>query len=697
MKLFLCTLLAVFSFNLVFSQSNRDSTNSNPYYKLFGGYSVYFHNPDFKRLPGVPNCCPQFNKSTEGKGYYFGVGFELPLKYSLFIGIRASYNYFDADFQVDEPTTVRIGNNAVNGFFTHFMNTKFTLLNFEPYFKYNLFGNFNLTAGGFIAPYLSKKYSQYETIKSPKNGVFNETGLDTRNVRSGSIVTSVTAVYSGINFGVNYDLPLNSDKSLILSPEIYFNIGLTDLIDSAKWKANNLKFGLAISYTPKPKIIIPIENITTFKIDTLTIDKSDYQYDTFVSGRQDTSKTVENLDIRIINNTIISRTDTVFHKKVYTVNIQTSVPKINIKTKLVTQAFQNLDVVFFDQNSDHIQSNYNLLKSSSEFDIERLEPIPMKLHNDILNIIGFKLNKYPNSKISLKGFIDSTTETGNTAIAYSRAKTIRKYLNEIWDIDTNRISIVYDKNCYPALRTITQNESGYSENRRVQILSPNPEILSPLKRENFEEIVDISPRDFKVSTKGSDKKGISQWNIIGKQGNIEVLNYSGTQLPDELNNTISDSLARKLNSTMPINVQFSVIADNGSRAFAQDDITIIKDTSDIKVSRLALILFDVASDQIPKSSDKEIQNFLKELKPTSELKITGYSDILGTEEFNKNLSNSRANKTAELIKRFNSNAKIISVKGVGSDEFPPGINSYNTAAERFFSRTVLIEIIDRIR
>jgi outer membrane protein OmpA-like peptidoglycan-associated protein len=691
---FLAIILSILLPNLA---SAQDTTYQKGLYKIFGGYSIYWHNPDFKRMPGVPNCCPQFNKEESGNGYYFGVAYELPLKNDFYIGLRTSYDYFDGDFQVDEPTTVRIGNEAVNGFYTHYMSTKFSMINFEPYLKYKISGDFNLFGGGFIAPYISKEYSQYEKIKSPKNGVFTGTGTNIRNKTSGDIVTSSSAVYTGLNIGISYDLPLNSDKSLILSPEIYYNFGLTDLIDSGSWKANNLKFGFSIAYSPRPKEIIPVKNYTIFKIDTITVSKSDYQYDTFVKGKQDTITIKEDLKVRIVNNTIISRKDTLFLKKIFIVNIQTSVPKINIKTKLVTQAFQNLDVVFFDRNSDKLQSNYNLISSSSQFDIERLEPIPIKLHNDILNIIGYKLTKYPDSKITLKGFIDSVTETGNTALAYSRAKTIRKYFNDVWKIDSNRISIKYDKNCYPALKTITQNDSGYAENRRVQILSSNPDILAPLKRENFEEIVDISPREFKIGTKGTDKKGINQWHIIGKQANTEVFNFSGNQLPDELNNAISDNLAIKLNSKIPIDVQFSVIAENGSRAFAQDSISIIKDTSDIKVSRLALILFEIASDQIPVCSEKEIKNFLKELKPSSELKITGYSDILGTEEFNKNLSKSRANKTSELIKRLAPNAKIISINGVGSDEFPPGINSYNTAAERFFSRTVLIEIIDRIK
>ncbi len=694
MRLFLYSFLTILLSYLAVAQ---DTTYQTGLYKLFGGYSIYQHNPDFKRIPGVPNCCPQFNKEESGKGYYFGIAYELPMSFGFNIGIRASYDYFEADLQVDEPTIVRIGNLAVTGFFTHYLSTEFTMINFEPYLKYNLWKGLNIIGGGFIAPYISKKYSQYEKIKSPKTGIFTETGKNVRNEKSGDIKTSFSAVYGGLNIGISYDLPLNSDNSLILAPEIYYNYGLTDLIDSSTWKANNIKLGLSIAYSPKPKLIIPVENITTFKIDTITIDKSEYQYDTFVNGRQDTITTREDLQIKIVNNTVISRSDTLFRKKVYYVNIQPSVPKINIKTKLVTQAFQNLDVVFFDNNSDKFQPNYNQIKSNSEFDIEKLEPIPMNLHNDILNIIGYKLNKYLDSKITLKGFIDSVTENSNTELAYSRAKKVRRYLNEIWNIDTGRISIIYDKYCYPPLKTITRNDSGYAENRRVQIMSSNPEILSPLKRENFEEIVDINPRDFKVSTKGTDKKGIKEWHIIGKQGSTEVFSFSGSELPDELKNSISDSLARKLNSNIPIDVQFSVIAKNGSRAIAQDTISIVKDTSDIKVSRLALILFDIASDQIPSTSHNEIKNFLKELKPSSELKITGYSDVLGTDEFNKNLSTNRANKTALLINKLAPNAKIISIEGVGSDRFAPGINSYNTAAERFFSRTVLIEIIDIIK
>jgi outer membrane protein OmpA-like peptidoglycan-associated protein len=679
------------------SKAQSDSASLQTFIRGQAGYSIFYHKPDFYDLPGAPSCCPHYGEESKGSGAYFGLTYELSLLERLLLGLRVNFNYFNSEFNVREKTDIRIGDEIKPGFFIHNLKTDMTTLEFESYLRFYLFDNFSIWGGGFVAPFLTKSYEQYEKIESPKGAVFSDTKTKTRNQKSGNFDGSVKGIWGGLTGGVGYDLPLNKSKSWFITPEISYNLGLTDIVDSISWKANALKFGVSISYAPKPEIIPEILNKKIVKIDTITINESEYLYDTFKAGKSDTNLYVEKIDNKIINYTKINQTDTIYKKRIYTVNINPSAPTIQIKTKLVTQAFQNLDAVFFENSSNKLQSNYNMLRVSSQFDINGIEPLPINLHNNMLNIVGYRMRQYPKTTIHLKGFIDSTTENKNLALAYSRAQTIKDYLSTVWQIDSARILIKYDKNCYPALQTLTKNDSGFAENRRVQIIPDNPEILAPLKRENFEEIVEVAPREFQISTSGTDPRGINSWEIDGYQDKYLAFKFSGEKMPEKITATISDSMARSLNSSLPLDIMFVVNAANGAKAFANKTLEIKKDTSDIKVSRLALILFDVASDKIPSAAVPEIKEFLKTLKPDSKIRVLGYSDVLGGEEFNMKLSINRATAAAELIKKLHKNVNIIEAKGLGCSEFPPGINSYNTCAERFLSRTVLIEIIDKAK
>ena len=108
MKYNLLSLLMflIISINAAAQEPAKTKSVSGEYqslnYQFFGGYSLIQHLPDFNNLPGIPDCCPKYNQSSSGKGYYFGAGFELNLPSNFYIGLRAGFQAFDADFVIDE-------------------------------------------------------------------------------------------------------------------------------------------------------------------------------------------------------------------------------------------------------------------------------------------------------------------------------------------------------------------------------------------------------------------------------------------------------------------------------------------------------------------------------------------------------------------------------------------------------------------
>lgn len=680
---------------LIASVYAQDTTDLQPRIRLFGAYNMFRHTPDFAHLPEVPNCCSRFTSQGDGVGYNLGIAYELPLPYRLFLGLKASLLFFDARLEAFENSIVSDGTQFVSGDIKHSLDADFVNLKIESYLRMYIIDGFSVTAGGFMAPFLSKKYKQQESIISPKSAVFKDSGTNIRNRKSGDIPGDM-GVWSGLSFGFAYDLPINANRTFIITPDVSYSIGLSDIADSTSWKANSLSFGLSLAYSPKAEPKPEIVSVKLNKVDTLIVPQSDYLYDTFRSGATDTTYSVEQLPNKIINRTIIARTDTLFKKKQYSLDIQLSANKLDIQTKIISQTFPMLDFVFFDANSEKLNANYRILDNHQAFKIEDLPPTPTELHNNILNIIGYRMKQRPTATLRLKGFADSTTEATNPQLPDARANTLKQYLVNIWGIAPNKIIIQPNKNVYPTQQVATRNDSGYAENRRVMLSSTTVEIFAPIKMSEYEEVVSVTPEAVNVTITGADVPSINQQELIIYQGVRTFNKIAMKSSTNKFNYDISDSLAKMLLPNSELEFTYSAAAENGSKLFSTKTVAVDKSQSKTKIYRVPLILFDVASDNIPKHAEAAIESLLPQLNADSKVRVIGYTDILGNKEFNKQLSNSRAVNAAKLIRKYYPNVEIIETKGVGSDEFAPGIHSYNTPADRFLSRTVIIEVIDSL-
>ena len=158
---------------------------------------------------------------------------------------------------------------------------------------------------------------------------------------------------------------------------------------------------------------------------------------------------------------------------------------------------------------------------------------------------------------------------------------------------------------------------------------------------------------------------------------------------------VESGAALKLFEWIPVFVVLFLTDTRGRKTSAEQRIKIVKDTAKIEVERLSLILFEVSEDEIPPKAVKEMKNFFTGLDSTSEIRVRGFSDILGTQSVNERLSANRAANTVKIIKEIFPKANIIEAKGYAGDQYPAGINSYSTPTERFLSRSVQIEIFKK--
>jgi outer membrane protein OmpA-like peptidoglycan-associated protein len=697
-KLNIYLLLFLLSLPAAYSQKDTNKTAVGG----FVHYSIYFHSADFVELHGVPNCCPSFGNTT-GNGFSLGAFYELPIAGEIVLNLRGNLSFINANFTANEHSTVKIGNSPVDAIINHELNAGVTQISIEPLAKYSIIKNFNLIAGISFGIGITGSYDQKEILAEPSHGTF-ENGLRTRNIRSSSI--------SGISFfvpsyviGASYDLPLNKEGNIKLSPEVLFNLGISNLISDVDWKTNALRLGVSVKYDLySPPVIIPVEYRDNYNIDTVTRQSDDVST-AFVSqgiqeSRLDTIVTEEKKII--IKN--ISRIDTLFKPIVYSINPEiTAVPTDGTRdypdTSLIVEEMAILSFVpvlnyiFFDDNSSAIHKRYKLLKpdEAERFFSESISQSgTLEVYYNVLNIIGRRLRDYPGANLKITGCNSNTgSEKGNKTLSKSRAEAVADYLINNWIINPSRIKI--ETNNLPDNASSIESPEGIEENRRVELSCDNPEVLMPII--SSDTVRAVFPGIIKFSCRAGMADKISEWAINASvNGNVVKEIIGKGKLPDSVNwninsekNTIPESdgdivyfLEVKDSKGISYRSRMGVIPQQ--RFFLRKHLG--SKVIDKKVENFSLILFEFDTKRT-NATNRRILDFIKSrLDKDSKVIIEGYTDNLGSEEYNKKLSEDRARSVSKYI-----DIKDATVKGFGNtspfydNKLPEG---------RFYNRTVII-------
>ena len=684
---------------------------------FFADFNINTHSPDFQTLPNVPNCCPQFSEG-DGSGFSFGLFYEIPFSSALSLKLRAGY--FDHSGEITgEEENIKVLLNpytpqeaVVDGEIKHTIDAGLASFGLEPLLSYKIAGGLSVNAG-FQASFLMKKtYEQEEAIEKPKGQVAYLDGNDKHLAMEGDI-EETSGLLLGALAGLSYELPLNSKNTIYLVPEFLYYIGLSDIIsqDNSSWKVNSLRAGLGFKYMPEKPEEPAIKDYKIIpNIDTVELKVKGIAKPTVKQGHKNSDINTKIAFNNFLNRNVETttetfyRVDTLMTPKEPELTAMVSANGLGAKgvvypdvifkvDEFITPSrnFPLLNYIFFDENASELPKRYNQLSKSetSEFDVDDLdiwETLP--IYYDLLNIVGARLNKYPDSKIILTAI--NGTKTGSNELAGQRAETIKNYFSSVWNISSDRVVIkqrkIKEKNNISLQKL--------QENRRVELSSNNPEILQPLfKASDTSRTVD--PPAVRFNTWFESEAGISSWTITAKQGSrvLKVLSGKGNP-PAEIDWQID-----REKKTTPQNNQQIVynvsMTDKKGQAFTSEDKTIKVKYMTIReklaesninksIEKYNLILFDLDKSDI-KGNNKKIVNFIKgRIKSNSTVMITGYTDKLGNPEYNLKLSEARAVSTAKAL-----NIPVSSTKGVGGasplfdNDLPEG---------RFYCRTVEVYI-----
>jgi outer membrane protein OmpA-like peptidoglycan-associated protein len=721
-KFFYCFLFTLFFTTLLSAQEEgnvSDKLVDSSYRMSYGAYlglGFNWHYGDFKKLPGIPNCCPSF-ESGSGLGFSLGAFAEYPLQNDLRLGLRAVFSTLSGTMLKDEPTTIMYKDVATDGMFEHKLESTLSYLNIEPYASYELFENFSAKAGLGVGFKIQGDFHQIEEIKTPEGATFIENGVDTRkrtrHDTSGAI-PDAESLRLALNIGFQYTLPLNRDSSLQIIPEISFYYPLTNVAKDVKWSVACITAGVSIRYTPPPTP----ETIRKFRrfeiIDTVHVERIAAQREGVVLGRPlITLDTLEKEYLVEITETT-RRTDTMVIKKkplmfakVSAVGIDSTGsiiqnPSITIEEFQTIKTYPLLTYIFFDESSQVLPDRYKRLTKSevSNFSIEKLyEAENLDIYYNTLNIVGYRMKQSPNSTLTLIGCNSgSGNEKDNLNLSQSRAEAIQAYLTDVWKIPADRFTIraknLPDKPSLPIDEPDKQ-----AENRRVELYFEPQNVGEPLAL--VDTTLSIYPKSIRFLPEINAEAGIKS-SIIEVVHNGEIIQRfeSNSQNNEPVNWKLDSDkdLTHILTSPLTYTVTAVDVLDNAYKSTESKipvkQVTIqVKRTSDYEsdkeIDEFSLILFDFDKAEINAANKQIILDRIKSrIKPGSTVEIAGYTDRTGEPEHNRNLALQRARNTAKLLDIDNA-----IIKGIGSDEL---LYDNDTPEGRFFCRTVKITITSPI-
>ncbi len=653
---------------LSYSYSSASAQERAEHISNYGGYihgSFNIHSANFQTLPGVPSCCPRFESGT-GLGLDAGIFYDLLTLLPIPLQLRLGYSAIGATLKKDEATTVTVNDQDASGIFEHSVKGTIAMISLSPMGAYSFLERGRMLVGPTIGYILSNQYSEQEEIIEPtSNGTF-ENGKRIRNQYSGA-TPNASSFYAGLSAGLQYRLPLNAGQSLYLVPEVAYTYGLTQIASGLNWRASSFKAGVALQFDTYKDI--------PRKIDTPVI-----------APPPPPPPIVTKPKAPIITATLATAV-------MDTTGAEIPVNELVIEDYIRTQYRPLLNYIFFDQGSAELSSRYHRLDPDQvkEFNVGKLnEYETLPLYYELLNIIGKRMQQYPKAHLTITGCNDDQgTEKNNRSLSKTRAKTVAAYLSNAWGLSASRIKL--ELRNLPEKPSSSSDSDGAQENRRVELTSNVWQVLEPVFTTDTAHIP--KPPIVRFIPTGITEAGVDRWQVSSFEPLRKLKDFSGKDsLPSRLDWELEKEREATLAKLDTVTASL-ILADRIGQTAESAPVTIPvrhytladkhrEGSIDTIISRYSLILFDFDRSELSESN-RRIAEFVKQrISDEAKVSILGYTDRIGTDDYNRQLSEQRAQATERYI-----GLTQAEVKGLGrryllyDNSLPEG---------RFYSRTVTV-------
>lgn len=366
-----------------------------------------------------------------------------------------------------------------------------------------------------------------------------------------------------------------------------------------------------------------------------------------------------------------------------------------------------LNYVFFDLGKSNIDDRYILFDDPSQTEYFSDTTIPggtLEKYYHLLNIYGFRLQQYPDTKIEIVGCNDGTTsEEKAPNLSKERATNVYNYLKDIWGISEDRMKLVVRNK--PQVVSNLRDSLGIVENRRVEIISDDWNIMKPVFEKDAKKFPQPEKMDF-ILTNGIEDALIANRRIEIMRGNEKWNVLSDVGLTDKVkkwdwkHNDASVDWKYPEGET-PYTCQLVLTTNSGAEcksdpiqipvmqvAIEEKDVTVATDST---LENYNLILFPFDRSDAGPINERIMRDYVyKRILPESVVEVIGHTDVVGLYEHNKKLSVRRSNTVVKGIKKeTNSKYSELNSKGVGEDE---ALYDNSLPEGRFYNRTVQVKI-----
>lgn len=681
----------------------------DPLYTRFGfaaGYGFNMHTADFRALPGVPNCCPQF-ESGSGSGPLGGVFAELPLSESMLLGIRLSYVTHDATLTQEEATTVIVGGVEQAGAFEHTVDATLSSIGIEPTLNVHIVAGLYANLGMRLGTYLTKDYSQKEEISQPEGvGTFldsngNDSQQRVRNESSGEIPNAQSFLAQAVG-GVSYELPLNARRSMFLVPEVSYALSFTDVVDGITWKANGLRAGLAIKFQlvpppPKEKMYdtVIVRDTSTRPFAGISAPQTKFLSR---SSSQDTIESSVVITYRTILKELYERLmpDNKLDASIAAFGVdddgkESPLATLRIEEFLSVSVQPLLNYLFFDEGKSTFPDRYKQLgmNEANDFHLEKLfGKQTLDVYYNVLNIVGYRMRQYPNATLSFIGCnSDENLEKGNTKLSDERAKTVRDYLVNVWKIAPNRLQS--SSRNLPLAPSNPNTPDGRAENRRVEVASNMQEVIDVFIANDTARKPDPPIIRFKPNISANEP--VTSWEMTVSQRGKQLKGFSGSGAIQNVDWDIENDPVSAPRYNEPLEVVLIATTQSGNtktvRSLLPTNIITVAEKEargkgDFRIDKFNLILFPFNSFEMTTANDRIIKLVNSRITSESKLTVEGYTDRTGDPASNARLATKRATSTVTALVRPDA-----TVRGIGEARL---LYPNETPEGRFYCRTVQI-------
>lgn len=686
-------------FYLIFSSvllSLENEQEIRYYWGLGAGYSLVFNNASFAEFPGFPNCCTEFGNTT-GNGLYLDFIFIVPIGNNLFLDTRlgllnAGSNFTENDDPIGNVITQNSGNPVTQAITVdHIMQTGLNAVHLSPSVFYKIKDRLRVSAGLDLAYLTSVIFTQEERLDGSLGYVFQDTDQLVRNPFTDVQVPNVNSLQYGISLGIGYEFKLNNNNLLI--PEIKYIHRFSE-VSNVNWSFNELRFGISFNKGVLKKEGKLEKDEEIYNRDTTEIFVYEIKGDEVkLKTRTESENKIETED-QIITQIIYSE---IYEKQVLksgelTADIEvygleedgskTKHPKIIIEETETEEAFPVLPYVFFENNTAKFRDT-RLLEKSSDFSEDSLKSNVYDIYRNNLNILAARA-KENDSQINL---IADYYNNKNESILNERLNNIEAYLVDTWGINPSKI------NSQKRESLINQNGRDLAdliqESNKVEVQTDD-DILRPVFIQRIER--KSNPPAIEIKVASESNIGDAIWDLDVSQENNEIRSYRGKNDSSLKWNIIREPSPR---IEKPINLKLVSQDNQGNIISKEEEIQLNQLTlkkkryeleNDKRIQKYSLIVFDFNSAELTPLHRKIISDIKSRISPESVIKIYGYTDRVGEDNYNLDLSKRRTENVAkefqslpnQVISDAFGNSKIIY-----DNELPEG---------RSLSRTVQIII-----